>query len=329
MKTQLNFSQINVLKNHIFSNLSLDSLRVNEEYENIKNELLKKFGFKNLNTFSFCKDGFLGLFLSLGNVNIAVCKGESEAVYEGAKAYEDLGFKITWINLQKNGYVNLDDIKKGEFDYLFLSSYVMDTFVKTDLEMVKTLTNAKIISNASADFSKTSDIIYFDAYKLSGFSTSGVLLFNDTFKENNIGFTDSIAVHLISEGLKNFNPDTTKVKEKFLVLLQDIFKDDMFLFVNPNDTLEYCLHVGFKKIKARELIRGLAFEDIFITNGEGCALGLAKPSRIIEQMECDLDNKNAISFSFNENFADFNENQMKNIVQILHNKYKQIRAFDE
>ncbi len=322
----LNFSQINMLKNHIFSSLSLNSLTDNEEYETLKSKLCKRFGYKDLNTFSFCKDGFLGLFLELGKSGkIAVCKGESEAVYLGAKAYEQLGFEIVWINLQKDGKINLDNISSNKFDYLFLSSYVMDTFVKTELLHVKTLSDAKIISNASADFSECSDAVYFDTYKLSGFSVSGVLLHNGMFEQKSVGFTDSIALSLLFQGLENFTPNL-HVKEIFLQELKEVFKDDMFLFVNQDYTLEFCLHVGFKGIKARELIRSLVFEDIFITNGEGCALGLSRPSRIIEQMDCGLDNKNAISFSFN---TDFTQTQIKSIVKSLHEKYKQIRALNE
>ncbi len=326
MKTWLNFSQINVLKNHIFSHLSLNSLRENEEYKSLKNELCKQFNFKNLNTFSFCQDGFLGLFLKLGHDGkIAVCEGECEAVYQGAKAYEDLGFKIVWIHLQKNGKINLHDIKNNQFAYLFLSSYVMDTFVKSDLQQVKKLSKAKIISNASANFSSLSDAIYFDTYKLSGFNSSGVLLYNGLFKEQSVGFIDTIGVHLVNEGLKYFKPNS-QIKDKFLDKLKQTFKEDMFFFVNPHDTLDFILHVGFKKIKARELILGLALQDIFITNGEGCALGLARPSRVIELMDCGLDNKNAICFSFSE---DFNEDNIDFVTQSLYKKYRQIRALNE
>ncbi len=324
--TKLNFIQVNVLKNHIFSNFSLDNLRENEDYERVKKELLQSFGFDMLNTFSFCRDGFLGLLLELNKSGkIAICKGESEALIRGGEVFESLGFELVWINLQKDGKVNLEDIKNNKFDYLFLSSYIMDTFMRTDLKSVRDLTGAKIISNASANFSQISDAIYLDNYKLSGFSTSGVLMFREGFmREKELGFTDSLAVFLAHEGQKNqkFN---TSVKEIFLQEIKTTFGDDLFFFVDPHECLEFTLHFGLKNIKARELIRSLALEEIFITNGEGCALGLFQPSRVIEQMNCGFDNKNAISLSF---MGEFNENQIKNIVQILYKKYRRIRALN-
>ncbi|PID48088.1 MAG: cysteine desulfurase [Proteobacteria bacterium] len=323
---KLNFMHVNMLKNHIFSNLSLDSLSENEEYEAIKKELLNKFDFKWLNTFSFCKYGFLGLFLELNQKGkIALCKGESEALIEAGKLFESLGFELLWVNLEKDGKINLNDIKNNEYDYLFLSSFIMDTFVRVDLKHIKTLTNASIISNASLDFSKNSDAVYFDTYKLSGFSSSSVLLFNgNMFEEKSIGFTDTIAVSLVLEGLKNqhFQND---VKGRFLQELKDVFGNDLFLFVDPNETFECSLHVGFKRIRARELIRSLAFEEIFITNGEGCALGLSKPSRIIKEMNCGLDNTNAIGFSFSNSLSD---DEISQLVKIIHKKYRQIRALN-
>ncbi|MFW2308252.1 cysteine desulfurase, partial [Aliarcobacter butzleri] len=61
-------------------------------------------------------------------------------------------------------------------------------------------------------------------------------------------------------------------------------------------TLPYTLHFALKDIKAREIIRTLAFDSIFLSKGEGCSLGLSKPSRIIQAMGYDeTTRRNAIS----------------------------------
>lgn len=322
---KLNYLQYSKLQNIEISNdFSLSALRPNDAFEVLTLEYKKIFGFNKLKTFSFSKEGFLGLFLELKG-KIALSCGECEVLIEAGKLYESLGFQITWINLDKDGKVNLKKIENENIDFLFLSSYVMDTFVKTSIEDAKKLTSAKIISNASANFDKNSDVIFFDNYKLIGFNTSGVVLFNDeVFSLLEVGKIDSIAVKLCLDALKNqeFN---YKLKVIFLEKLKEKFQENIYFFVNPNDTLEYSLHFGLKGIKARELIRTLALNKIFITNGEGCSLGLSKPSRIIQNMGYDeTTSRNAISFSFVD---DMNEEEIEKVVNTVYLKYKQIKSF--
>lgn len=176
---KLNVLQYNPIKiDFIDENYSLDSLVDNSHFEELTKKYKEKFGYSKLKTFSFSKEGFLGLFLELRG-KIAVSLGECEALINGAKLYESLGFEIIWIGLNKDGKVNLKKIENENVDFLFLSSYVMDTFFETSLDDVKNFTNVKIISNGSAKIDSLSDIVYFDNYKLCGYSLSGVILFND------------------------------------------------------------------------------------------------------------------------------------------------------
>lgn len=321
---KLNYLQYSKLKNIEISNdFSLSALTSNDEFEALNLEYKNLFGYKKLKTFSFSKEGFLGLFLELKG-KIAISCSESEAIIEAGQLYESLGFEIIWIDLNKDGKVNLKKIENENIDFLFLSSYVMDTFVKTSINDIKQLTNAKIISNASANFDKNSDAVYFDNYKLIGFNTSGVLLFNENiFSLLSVGQIDSLAVKLCLDAIKNqkFN---YKLKAIFLEKLKEKFQENIYFFVNPNDTLEYSLHFGLKGIKARELIRTLALNKIFISNGEGCSLGLSKPSRIIQNMGYDeLTSRNSISFSFVDEMG---EEDIEKVVNTVYLKYKQIKV---
>lgn len=318
----------NVQNLHISNELSLGILKNNDVYEKLELEFKKAYSFKELITFSFSQSGFLGLFLDLEKKGkIAVSLGESYAIIQAAKQYESLGFQLDWISLQKDGNINIDDIKKSNADFIFISSYIIDTFVKVDLEKIKTLTSAKLISNASADFSKQSDAIYFDSYKLSAFSLSSVLLFdNDLIDEQVIGFKDVTAVYTIFEALKNQCFETSQ-KEIFKDKFIEVFKDDIYFFVDSNQTLEYSLHFALKNIKAREIIRTLALNSIHITNGEGCSLGLSQPSRVIQEMGYEeVISRNAISLTFVDKFE---EEEIEKIVKTFAKKYKQIRVLNE
>lgn len=327
--TKLNTLQYpNVQNLHISSDLSLSILENNEVFEKLKKEFKSKYSFNNLNTFSNSKDGFLGLFLQLSKKGkIAVSHGESYSIIEAAKTYETLGFELVWINLQKDGKINLKQIETLDIDFIFISSYIMDTFVKTNLDEIKQKTNAKIISNASADFSDFSDVVYFDSYKLTGFALSSVLLFDDElFEEQVIGFVDTLAVKVIFEALNNQKFESSQ-KELFKEKLINAFDDNIYFFVDSNDTLDFTLHFALKNIKAREMIRTLALNSIHITNGEGCSLGLSKPSRIIQNMGYEeIISRNALSLTFTEIYQ---EEQIEKIAKLFAKKYKQIRVLNE
>ncbi len=324
--TQYNKIDFDFLSLKDFSLDSLEGIEANNSFINLENSFKNRFSFSKAKTFSFSKEGFLALFLELRqnykDVKIAIFEGESEAIYEAYKLYKELGFDIKLISLNKDGSVNKNEIKELKIDFLFISSYVMDTFYITDLKEIKSLTNAKIISNASADFSKYSDAVYFDNYKLSGYSLNSVLLFNDNlFLENSLGFIDTISMKVCYEAIEKqtFN---NSLKDVFSEKLIEKFKDDIYFFVDNSKTLPFTLHIALKNIKARELIRTLVFDNIYLSNGEGCSLGLSKPSRVIQAMGYDeTTSRNALSFSFKE---DLTQDEVNRVINKIYTKYYQI-----
>ena len=100
---KLNSLQYRNMQNlHIDDELTLNVLSNNEKFSQLQDEFLKKYSFSKLNTFSFCKDGFLGLLLQLNKQGkVAISKGESEAVYEAGLTFESLGFDLVWLDLTK------------------------------------------------------------------------------------------------------------------------------------------------------------------------------------------------------------------------------------
>lgn len=324
-----------VYLNSAFYPTTINDLTITQEYSlsNLKNndfiiekekQLLKKYGFKTLNTFSFSKEGFFFLISHLSKNNtIAVSLGESQALIEGAKYFEQNGGKIIWIPLTKEGNIDYTSLRNIKVDIIFVSSYIIDTFVKTDLISIKELTKAKLISNGTLEYSSSSDIIYFDPYKLTGFANSGLILFHNEFENQAIGFKDSLGTYLIIDALEKQSFESS-LKKIFIIKLQEKFHDDLYFFVDPNTTLNFTLHFGLKGIKARDLIRTLALDLIYITNGEGCSLGLSKPSRILQAMGISEDqSRNGISLSFSNSFDD---SEIERIINLIFKRYRQIKV---
>lgn len=303
--------------------ITLSSLKNNDLIEKFLKDFSMKFNFKNLKTFKFNKDGFIALMLSLKG-SISVSLGESEAIVQAAKTLIDLGFKIDLIPLTKEGFVDLPKIKKS--DYIFCSSYVMDTYVKTNLKEIKELSNATIISNISATLDETfCDIALLDAYKLTGYSLDSIMLYNDEFESSVISEISTVSVAQIDKNLKLKKSNLT-IKNIFMEALKEEFNNNIFYFVNLNDTLEYTLHFGLKDIKAREIIRTLALDSIYVTNGEGCSLGYSKPSRILQEMGYEESvSRWALSLDFSEEMTN---DEIIKCVKKIGKKYRQIIALN-
>lgn len=303
---------------------SMSALVENTPFEELCIQYKEHFGYSKLKTFAFSKEGFLGLLLELKGT-IAIGMGETLHLIEAGKLYESLGFEVIWLPLQQDGKVNLSLLDEASIDFLFLSSYVADTFMQTSIKEVKEKTSALVISNGTAHIDQASDALYLDPYKLFGFNTSGVLLFNnESFELLSVGAIDTLSAKLLFDAKTNqeFN---TKLKPQFFESLQTLFKEDIYFFVNTQQTLPYTLHFGLKGIKAREFIRTLALNEIFISNGEGCSLGLSKPSRIIQAMGYDeTTSRNAIVLSFRDEMS---EEEVQKLTKLMYLKYKQIKSF--
>ena len=220
---KLNSLQYNMQNLHIKDGLSLNILSNNEEYLALEKEFKDKYPFENINSFSFCKSGFLSLLLELNKKGkIAISVGETQSLIDAGIIFEELGFEIIWIDLLKDGNVNIEKLKDLNIDFIFISSYVMDTFVQTSICDIKTVTNAKIISNASASFDKNCDVIYFDPYKLTGYFFHGLILFNeDLFEEQSIAYKDGLALYNILQALKN---QTFELNILYLIRLKNVQK---------------------------------------------------------------------------------------------------------
>lgn len=322
---KLNSLQVNTISfNPTCNDLSIDTLEHNEAYNQIQEKYKKKFNKERQKTFSFTKEGFFAIMMQLKG-KISVSLGESQAIINGAKLAISYGKEIDFISINKDGSLKIEEIKK-EINYIFISSYIIDTFVKINLEKVKSKTNAKIISNITANHTKQSDILLLDSYKLSKQGELGVIIYNDELEDSSINDINLLTLYMCYNAIE-LQKRNNNIKDIFLEKFKTIFKEDLFLFVNPSLCLEYTLHIGLKNIKAREIIRTLALDDIYLSNGEGCSLGLMKPSRIIQEMGYSEDESRwclVLDFSF-----DISEKEIDEFVLLVFKRYRQIIKFKE
>ena len=316
-----------VVVQQLDENISIQTLQTTMQFEKKVRNFKQKYNFNSLNTFSFTQDGFLALMLNLEG-KIVVSRGESHPIIQAAIKYKELGFDIEFLSINKDGTIDTEPLKNMDIEYLFISSYVMDTYVKTSLEDISNLTDAVIISNVTASPLQIEyiGIALFDAYKLTGFHTHSIALHNNKLESQYIAQIDTIAINQIYKALENQNFQTSS-KEKFLTALKNELGDDMVLFVQSEKTLEYTLHFGLKDITARQMIRTLALNKIYMTNGEGCSMGLSRPSVILQEMGySEQESREALSLSFTQPLQD---DQIEFIVKTIAKRYRQVRVFND
>ena len=176
----------------------------NNNLELFMNDFKQAFKSENLSTFSFTKEGILSLILDL-NGKIAISLGECDTIIQAGKLYEKYVKKITWIGLTPEGTINYDECENLSADFLFVSSYIADTFVPTSLEKINRLTTAKIVANCKAYKSaQTADVILIDSYKLCGYEGCGVVLYNNDDLYEQLGADIDIqGVKLVYEALQS------------------------------------------------------------------------------------------------------------------------------
>ena len=266
------------------------------------------------------------------NSKIALSSKLSYFCAEAAKLLEARGREIVYVAANKDGSLSVDSLsaaKKSGAEYLFCAVVDEDTFFVEDMaaaaqffEPQKTILD---ISNGvkKIDSPKVLAAILW-GYKLGGFKSSGVALCDDATAARLDGIDLTVYAHLKSAYESYvFDAEISQARDVFASELKNSLGDDIFLFVEPSKCLPNSVYVGFKGIKARDFIRTLALENIFVTNGELCSLAMSKPSRIISSLGFSEDeSRNAISFSF----ASLDIDEAKYLASKISFKYRQIKA---
>lgn len=293
-----------------------------------------EFGYESASFLDFSPYS-ISLFLDYlipQNSKIAASSKLSYFCMEAVRLLEAKGREIVYVAANKDGSLSKESLsaaKKSGAEYLFCAVVDEDTFFVEDMAAVaqffepqKTILD---ISNGvkKIDSPKVLAAILW-GYKLGGFKSSGVALCDDATAARLDGIDLTVYTHLKSAYESYvFDAEISQARDVFASELKNSLGDDIFLFVEPSKCLPNSVYVGFKGIKARDFIRTLALENIFVTNGELCSLAMSKPSRIISALgfseeEC----RNAVSFSFDSLSMD----EIKYLASKIAFKYRQMKA---
>ncbi|PHM16753.1 MAG: hypothetical protein CJD30_09860 [Sulfuricurvum sp. PD_MW2] len=249
---------------------------------------------------------------------------------------EKSGRSIVWIDADKEGRLresSLAHAKEQGASYLICALVDEDTFYKESIEKLTQYFDRKHllldISNA-LKLEMIPDVYaaFVWGYKTGSFKHSGVFLSHEkSLNSDMIPYIDLTVyehfyrsyLNFVSESFK----DTKMLRDEFIKRVAEALGSNMTLMINPLSTLSNCCYIRFDGIYARDLIRSLALEGIYLTNGELCSLGLSQPSRILQTMGYSIEEaRESISFSF----GNVTLEEIEYIANKIVHKYRQLRA---
>lgn len=313
-------SSFTLSQKHNLSPLNVPAL---EYLEELKNKLCTHY--KHVNTYDFTAQGvqtLLELFLKEGK-KIAISVKESLQL--------TLAKDENIVFIQANADASFDEDSLASAieccDVFFISHLDADIFTKNDLSALKKRLGEKLlISNIthSKAFLKYIDIAYIDVRVLTGFTNSALFLHNDFFQEQRLSEIDMIALDAVCTH-KYSEEDFSAQKELFFTTLKHHLGENVFTFFDYKDTFKQSLHIGLKGIKARDLMRTLAMQGLYVTNGQGCSLGYSQPSFVLRALGFDeMTARGSLSLSFHKHYS---TEEIKNICLMLTKAYKRVKQF--
>jgi cysteine desulfurase len=274
------------------------------------------------NEFRYKKAGFLdfspysiALFLqktTSKSIKIAASTKLPYFCIKGLQILESFGCEIVWVSATKDGYLSEESLSEANLtgaEFLFCSLVDEDTFLPEDMDTVyKYFDKSQIILDISNGVKKIEIPKCHSAiswgYKLGSYKRSGVYLCDDLSVE----FLDSIDLtaygHLMNAYEAYIYDNNTERKNLMLNILQDSLEEDFSTFIDASKTVANSLYCRFSGILARDFIRTLALDEIYVTNGELCSLGLSKPSSILQEIGFTSDEaREGISLSFESSMS--------------------------
>lgn len=263
--------------------------------------------------------------------HIITSKVEHPSVLETFKELENFyGFKVSYIDVNEDGSINIDQFKKSFDDEVIFVSLMHvnnETGAINNLNEIKNIikTNPKTIFHSDIVQSickvKSSydmlDMLTFTAHKIHGLKGIGVLikkkslslkpLLNGGGQENNYrsGTNDyphaASLLDALNISFKNYNNDfikITKLKDLLLSYLldnKDLYHiNSFYLDKNP-----YIINFSTLKKKASVVVEALSNKNIFVSSISSCHSKKEKNSYVIKSMYPNLElDKNTIRISF-------------------------------
>ncbi len=278
---------------------------------------------------NFAIRGVLAALKAKGN-HIITSAIEHQAVLNTCKSLAKEGYKVTFVGVDSDGVIKLDELKKAITDKTVLITVMHANNEVGTIEPIEEITAiakergvcfhtdaVQSTGKIPLDLKKsTIDLLSMSGHKLYGPKGIGALYIRKGTKitpqmigghhemgkragtENTPGIVGlGKACELAAGELKSESAKLTGLRDYFYKAITSKI-DDVRLNGHPTKRLPGTLNVGFKYLEGESIILNLDMERIGVSTGSACTSGSLEPSHVLTAMGIDpADTQGSVRFS--------------------------------
>lgn len=295
---------------------------------------------------NFAIKGIADNLKSKGN-HIITSSIEHHAVLNTCKFLEKDGYKVTYLNIDKFGIVDLGELKKSITDKTILISIMYANNEVGTIEPIEDIAKiakekgvlfhtdaVQAVGKVPINVSKLGvDLLSLSAHKLYGpkgvgalFIKKGVkitpLLHGGHHEKNRRAGTENVA-GIVGFGkaaelaAKNMNEEINHIKDLRDRLEKGILENIKYTYLNGHPEKRLCntANISFEYLEGESIILNLDMEGVGVSTGSACTSGSLEPSHVLTSMEIDLvRTQGSIRFSLGK---DNSEEDIDYVIKVL------------
>lgn len=262
--------------------------------------------------------------------HIITSKIEHESVLNVFKQLEKEGFTVTYLNVDKDGNIDLEELKeKIDNDTILVALMSSNNEVGSVLNVQKVyeITHqfhkcvfysdvAQAIGKVKIDYKKI-DMFGFSLHKIHGLKGNGILIKKKNInlepiifggnqenglRSGTLDFPGIISSNIaIEETFKNYDKNFKKVYEISTYLKNNLINNDEIMINNLNAKNPYIVSISLKTKLASVVVEALSNKEIYVNSVSACNSKVDAPSYVLLSMGMDeFRAKNVIRISLSE-----------------------------
>jgi len=289
--------------------------------------------------------------------HIVTTKVEHASIIETMKYLESKGYKVTYLSVDSEGNIDLEELRKAITEDTLLITVMMANNEIGTIYPIKEIGEiakknnvlfhvdaVQAIGNIKIDVKKMNiDTLSFSGHKINAPKGIGVLYVNKEIKfkplifghqeQNKRGGTENVpyiiglgkAVELILEDNYEKNSKIEELRDYMETQIKEKITD-VKIYGNLNKRMPNTSNIAFKGIKAEELLFVLESYNIFVSTGSACNSEIAEPSHVLVACNADLENYSPIRISLSK---DNTKEEIDYFMQKLTKSVKMLRNLEE
>lgn len=284
-----------------------------------------------------------GAAYGLGKIGkeLITTKVEHPSALEAFKRLENEGYKVTYLGVDSDGMIDLEELSKALSEKTILVSVMHtnnETGVIFPVEKIKNIMKDKspralLHCDCVQSFGKVdvtpklwgADMISISAHKIHGFKGCGALYIQkpqliktlitggEQQGEVRPGTENTAGIAAFGAAAQKANPDPEKMRKFRLSLKERIQTEIADTTVNGSDEHNSgsVLNISFLGVKAEILLHALETHGIYVSTGSACSSHKPQPSHVLVAMGCDKKTvEGALRISFSTPLSEEEEDKL-------------------